>query len=83
MIPFLKKARAAGLTNRDIGKLIGVSAQTVSNWRDGVYDPSRRTTAAMERADKVLDTITPEQRNRMRNGKARRAWVEQHREQAE
>ena len=52
-----EKRTLLGLTNGQVSKLSGVSSATLSQWKNGVYEPKRQTLAKIKH---LLDTYNPD-----------------------
>lgn len=73
----LRQAQSLGFTLRDVARMAGVSPSAVSKWQHGAYAPPPQRDEQLDQVQTWLDSVTPEVRNRLRNGKARRAWIRQ------
>ena len=71
----LRQAQSLGFSLRDVARMVGVSPAAVSKWQHGGYAPDPRHAPRFEEVQTLLNGVTPELRNRLRNGKARRAWI--------
>lgn len=73
----LRQAQSLGFSLRDVARMAGVSPAAVSKWQHGAYAPSPQRDEQLAQVQAWLDSVTPEVRNYLRNGKARRAWIRQ------
>lgn len=73
----LRQAQSLGFSLRDVARMTGVSPEAVSKWRQGVHTPSPERDGHLAQVQAWLDSVTPDVRNFLRNGKARRAWIRQ------
>jgi len=74
----LSRASAVKLSRRDIGDLVGVSAQAVQLWSSRRYTDNAHTLLRMMTLNNLLSVLSEEECGKMRDSlKYRKAWVTQ------
>lgn len=80
-IEVINRAVEAGLSQRDVAKIVGVSPQAVTFWSKGRKPQSSEVIDRLLYLRARLGELTEEDKGRFRNLNARRTWVKQHMEE--